>query len=104
MKEGTFVDRILERHEVNSKRKKDSSNSLSPKKSPRLSRIKEKITDAIGDVMTKKDTNDVKRDRHALQRDNHAVKKDRNALKRDTLAVKKDRSAVKKKPTRRSVY
>lgn len=110
MKEGNFIEKILERHEVHSKRKNHASNTLSPKKSPRLSRIKEKITDAIGDAMTKKDVHDVKTDRRALQRDRRAVhrdtravKKDRNALKRDTLAVKKDRNAVRKKPVRRSV-
>lgn len=92
MKEGHFVEKFLERHEVHSKRKRDASNSPSPKKSPRLSRIKEIITDA----MTKKDT-------HALNRDTHAVKKDRTAVKRDTLAVKNHRNAAKKKPTRRSV-
>lgn len=57
MKEGKFVEKV-ESHEVGSKRKKDASQSPSPKKSPRLSKIKEKIADS----MPHKDTSPAKKD------------------------------------------
>jgi poly [ADP-ribose] polymerase len=55
VKEAKFVEKV-ESHEVGSKRKKDASKSPSPKKSPRLSRIKEKIAGA----MSHKETSPVK--------------------------------------------
>ena len=63
MKEAKFVEKV-ESHEVGSKRKKDASKSPSPKKSPRLSRIKEKIADA----MSHKETSPVKHHTHVVKK------------------------------------
>ncbi|KAG0583223.1 hypothetical protein M758_3G120700 [Ceratodon purpureus] len=63
VKEAKFVEKV-ESHEVGSKRKKDASKSPSPKKSPRLSRIKEKIADA----MSHKETSPVKHHTHVVKK------------------------------------
>lgn len=77
MKEGKFIDKTLEKNEAHSKK----ASSLSPKKSPRLSKIKEKIADALPNVRSPRN---------------------KSAGKKDALGVKKDKNAVKKKPVKKS--
>lgn len=77
MKEGKFIDKTLEKNEAHSKKE----SSLSPKKSPRLSKIKEKIADALPNVRSPRN---------------------KSPGKKDALGVKKDKNAVKKKPVKKS--
>ena len=63
MKEGRFVEKV-ESHQVISKRKKDAIEGPSPKKSPRLSKIKEKLAD----VFTNKERSPTERHRRSVKK------------------------------------